>query len=162
MKAPIHSKKHYVQWSFSQVLSTARNNENIVDSVAVADINTAPEVNEGSVIKAVFVELWLLSSSNDTTEIVTLMKSPAGVAPAYTDLIALSTYDNKKNILFTHQGLSANDGISSARRVIAQWFPIPKGKQRFGLGDRLQLSIANQHASATLDYCGMATYKEYS
>jgi len=41
------------------------------------------------------------------------------------------------------------------------WYKIPKTKQRFGLGDRLVLQIASQGTDA-LDFCGFATYKEYT
>ncbi len=123
---------------------------------------TVAEVSEGSIIKAVYVELWTLGSSNDGFQIVVLEKSTQdATGPTFVEMAALGDYNNKKNILFTHQGLSANDGIGNPMPVMRGWYKIPKTKQRFGLGDRLNLNISNPSAN-TLTYCGFATYKEYT
>ncbi len=73
--------------------------------------------------------------------------------------VAMNSYANKKNILYHTQGIS-NDGVANAQAVVRQWFKIPKGKQRFGLGDSLKLSISTQ--AEAINFCGFATYKEYS
>ncbi len=76
-------------------------------------------------------------------------------------MTALGTFDNKKNILYTTQGLAPNDGVGQPVAVIRQWFKIPKSKQRFGLGDKIRLAIASR-GDGVITYCGFATYKEYS
>ncbi len=162
MKAPIHSQKHYVQITRSTVLTVQANSENLIWSVQSTVANLENEVSEGSLVKAVYVELWLLNSSNDGSDIVVLCKnSDSGGGPSYTNMQSLFTYGEKKNILFTHQGLSSNNGVGNPINVMRAWYKIPKSKQRFGLGDRLNLVIANNGPS-TLEYCGFATYKEYS
>jgi len=162
MKASIHSQKHYVQISRSTALTVAVNSENLITAVESTVANLVDEVAEGSIIKAVYVELWVLDSGNDGSAVVCLIKSPiSNAGPSFTQMNSLGTYVNKKNILFTHQGLTPNDGITAPRLVMRQWFKIPKSKQRFGLGDRLLLMIANNGAN-NLFYCGFATYKEYS
>jgi len=80
--------------------------------------------------------------------------------PTFAEMQALGTFTLKKNILFTHQGLSPNDGVGNPVVVMRGWYKIPKSKQRMGLSDRIVLSIANLGTGA-LDYCGFATYKEY-
>ncbi len=160
MRPPIHSQKHYVQKSLSTVVTVARNAEVICFSVAAP--TAVHEIKEGSIVKAVYVELWTLSSSNNGSEIVTIQKDTNnGTGPTFTQMAALGTYVNKKNIFFTHQGLSPNDGVGNPVPVIRDWIKIPKSKQRFGLGDTLYINISNPSAN-TLTYCGFATYKEYT
>ncbi len=161
MRAPIHSVKHYVQMSRSTVATVSLVAQSLIEGRPLADVNTVFEVTEGSVIKAVFVELWLENSSNTGSFIVGLEKLPIFQTAAFADYAALGDYDNKKNVLYVTQGLPANDGVGNPIPVIRQWFKIPKGKQRFGLGDRLSLNIVNLGAD-TLSFCGFATYKEYS
>ncbi len=162
MKAIIHSTKHYVQTPISQVGTGTAENIVIAQAVESTVANLSTEVESGSNIKAVYVEMWLQNQSNLGHSVVILEKVPIGNAGAtFGNLGNLFGYLNKKNILFTHEGLTANDAVAGPIPVIRQWFKIPKGKQRFGLGDRLVLSISNPSSSA-LDRCGFFTYKELS
>jgi len=139
-----------------------RNTEPLILAVEGTAANLVNEVIEGAVVKAVYIELWTLGSSNDGSQIVTLSKNGNGVTgPSFTQMAALGTYVEKKGILFTHQGLSANDGVGNPVMIMRGWYKIPKSKQRFGLGDGLHLCVANPSAN-TLTYCGFATYKEYT
>jgi len=158
----IHSNKHYVQQTRSQVATVSTTAIDIILSVESTIANAVDEVVEGTVIKAVFVEMWLLDSSNDGSFIVTLMKDPSGLAAmGFANANALGNYTNKKNILYNTQGLSPNNGVGNPVPIIRQWFKIPKGKQRFGLGDKLRLYITNNGLN-NLEFCGFFTYKELS
>ncbi len=162
MRPVIHATKHYVQMSRSTVATVARNNEQFIEAVEGTTANLVDEVVEGAVIKAVYVELWTLDAGNAGSQIVTLVKTPlTDIGPSFANMNALGTYANKKNILFTHQGLNSNDGITGPINVMRGWYKIPKSKQRFGLGDKLILTIANNGAN-DLFYCGFCTYKEYT
>ncbi len=162
MRPVVHSSKHYVQTSLTTIAGSAIGTTVIVDSVAVANKNTVSEVEEGAIVKAVFVELWVLGASAGATQITTLTKFPVGTAGFVVgEMAALGTADNKNNILYTTQGLASNDGIGNPIPIIRQWFKIPKGKQRFALGDRLLLQTFAQ-AAVAIDVCGMTTYKEYT
>ncbi len=160
MKPIIHSQKHYVQQSRSSQATVSIGIIDIIDSVQSTVANQVDEVVEGANIKAVFVEMWILDSSNDGSFILSLEKRPSGGnAMTFTQSNALGTYANKKNILYTTQGLSPNNGVGNPIPIIRQWFKIPKGKQRFGLGDRLVLNITNNGLN-NLEFCGFFTYKE--
>ncbi len=162
MKAPIHSIKHYRQMSRTEVTTLTLTNEALAIGVQSTLANLENEVREGSVIKSVYVELWLLDSAADGSNTVTLSKDNSQSAgPTFSEHAALFNYVEKKNILFTHQGLSSNNGVGNPIVVMRGWFKIPKSKQRFGLGDTLNLNISNQGPN-TLEFCGFATYKEYS
>ncbi len=159
MKAPIKSKKHIVQFPFDGILTGVNQNIRLVD----ADNGTAAiSVEEGAIVKAIFIELWLQNSANDGFAVVTITKDPQNSGgPSFTEMASLMTWNNKKNILFTHEGLTSNDGVGNPIRPVYGWFKIPKGKQRMGFEDKIHLSISNP-SSNTLNRCGMAIYKEYT
>jgi len=162
LRPVIHSQKHYVQQSLATVATVSRIAIDIIVAVEGTVANLVNEVIEGAVVKAVFFELWLLDSGNDGSNTVTVTKQPMTVAgPTFAEMAALGTYVNKKNVLFTHQGLSSNDGIGNPVQVLGGWIKIPKSKQRFGLGDKLTLCISNNGAN-NLNFCGFTTYKEYT
>ncbi len=139
----------------------------VVNNVLVQSIegaSTGPAfVNEGANVRACYVELWL---SQDSAAIVgsytvILYKDPGGTnAVNSAQMAALHDYPNKKNILFTAQGLlTPNDGGQVP--VLRGWYKIPKGKQRFGLADRLILAVRNNNLTAIdINTCGIALYKE--
>ncbi len=121
--------------------------------------NTALEVAEGAIVKAVFIEMWVRSGTAvEGAVLLTFSKNPDLGTPAFADTIALDAWTNKKNVFYHTQGLT-NDENADAIPFIRQWFKIPKGKQRMGLGDRLILTTTAQAIDA--DICGFATYKEY-
>ncbi len=162
MRPIIHSQKHVIQLPLNGITTATREQNLLVDGVAVADKTAATEVVEGATVKAVYIELWLQNSSTLGESIVTVTKvQEGGNGPTFTEMAALNDYTNKKNVLFTHQGLTANDGVSGPLPVPIGWVKIPKGKQRFGLGDRLWLSISNV-SSNNLNRCGLSIYKEYT
>ncbi len=162
MRPIIHSTKHYVQQSRSQVATVAVQNINIILSVESTVANLVDEIAEGTVVKAVYVEMWLLDTANDGSFIVSLEKRPGNTNPmTFAQSNALGTYNNKRNVMYTTQGLSPNNGVGNPVPIIRQWFKIPKGKQRFGLGEKLVLNITNNGLN-DLEFCGFFTYKELS
>ncbi len=162
MRPVIHSQKHYVQQSRSSVGTVALVSLDICLAVQSTAANDVDEITEGSNVRAVFVEMWLLDSSNDGSFIVTLAKTVGGQnVMTFAESNSLGTYDNKKNLLYVTQGLSPNNGVGNPVPIIRQWFKIPRSKQRFGLGDKLRLTITNNGLN-NLEFCGFFTYKELS
>ncbi len=161
MRPVIHSKKHYVQKSLATIVGSAILNQFIVKSVPV-DSATADEVKEGALVKACYLEFWLRTGETAAGTYVGILykKEADGSFPSVTDMAALHDWDNKKNILWTGMGL-INDQDADATPILRGWYKIPKGKQRFGLGDDLLLSIFAQ-GTIDLHVCGFATYKEYT
>ncbi len=161
MRPIVHSEKHYVQMSLSPVTTGTRvNNVLVVTAVTPTALDA---IHEGALVKAVYIELWVQGESGQQASIVVLEKAQSGATGvAFANMTALGSYINKKNVLFTHQGITSNDGVSAPTNIMRGWYKIPKGKQRFGLGDSLVLSIANQTAGSDIIFCGFAVYKEYS
>ncbi len=163
MAAPINSVKHYVQFTNATIASGAASGRQIANAVVAPATGTTAEVAEGSVIKAVWLEFWIVSDEASGTEsqfTFAFEKRPSN-APAmtFTNTQNLGAYPNKKNILYVTQGIlgASVDGQSSIP-VIRQFMLIPKGKQRMGLGDDLVVTIG---AVGGISVCGFSTYKEY-
>ncbi len=164
MRAPIQSRKHIFQISQATVAQAVIVNSELVN--AIEGSRSQPQhVAEGAVVKACYVEFWLSQDSASVvgSYTVVLYKNPGnGHEMTTSQAAALHDYDNKKNILFTAQGLlTPNDGGQVP--VIRGWYKIPKGKQRFGLNDSLELAVRNNNATAIdINFCGLAIFKEYT
>jgi len=162
MKPPIHSTKHYHQITLSTAMTLQKVDSIIINSVEGSVASAANQVEEGSVIKSVYLELWVIGSVSNQFFTIVVSKLPSGLAgPTFTNMTLLNGWGNKKNIFYTTQGLASNDGIAQPIAVHRSWIKIPKGKQRFGLGDRFVLTVASRGTDDII-FCGFATYKEYS
>ncbi len=126
----------------------------------MSDKNLVTEVEEGSSVKAIYLEMWIRSAAVAAASFTfCVCKKPGGVgAPSETELAALGDWDNKKNVLFTSQGL-INDVDSTAMNLYRGWIKIPKSKQRMGLGDTLSWHLRT--VGQSLNFCGFQLYKEY-
>ncbi len=162
MKAPIHSVKHYVQTTLTSVTTGTILNNQLITAVESTVANSANEVVEGAIVKAIYIELWGIGTTADQFYTFGIYKLGMGAgSPTVADWANLFAWDNKKNLFYTGQGLTGNDGISIPLPIFKGWVKIPKGKQRFGLGDKLQWGISSR-GDATITICGFATYKEYT
>ncbi len=95
----VHSTKHYVQTTFSNATTLSKNDEVYVTAVESTTANLANEVAEGANIKAVFFELWLLATTATQFFTCVMTKIPgSGTSPSFTQMTALHSYANKKNI----------------------------------------------------------------
>ncbi len=164
MLAPINTIKHYVQKSNTAVASGTRIAIPIVSAVVAPATASTDQVKEGSIIKTCFIEIWIkgTGASDATTQFnIALEKVPGAAANAmgYADMLNMGAYDNKKNILFSGQGVIGGVGGGQSIPVMRNWYKLPKGKQRFGLGDDLVVSVAT--TGQAMQVCGLATYKEY-
>ncbi len=161
MRPIISSKKHYVQESITAVAAGATDHIFIANSVAPDAVTDVGEVVEGSIIKAIYVELWIRGSATAAAsgQVILWKKSGDTTDPTAADLAALGDWDNKKNILYTTMGLY-NDVDADAIPVMRQWFKIPRGKQRMGLGDAFKISLLA--TGQGINVCGFFTYKEYT
>ncbi len=156
----VHSQKHYRQFSLATIAAGALQNSDIINAVNVVDKNTSSEVEEGSSVKAVYLELWINTNDTSPGTNIIIIEKQTGASPdaTTTNMALLDSYPNKKNILYTTMGLT-NPNTSTAIPALKFWLKIPKSKQRFGLGDKLSLTIMSQ--TGTIKFCGFMTYKEY-
>ncbi len=161
MRPIIQSEKHYVQFSPTSIALGAIATKFMVDSVAVDAKNDVDEVVEGSIVKAVFLELWIVGDDTPISSFKMSIEKLSGDMSIISvgEMAALGDYVNKKNVLYMSQGLTPGN-TNYPQVVFKAWIKIPKGKQRFGLADKLALNI-----TADLDgllFCGFCTYKSYT
>ncbi len=163
MRAVINTIKHYVHRTNIAVASGGLLNEVAAESVVAPATAASNQVKEGSVIKAVHLEYWLWGAGPtgvDTQFVMIVEKVPSAQASVTAaQLLNLGAYPNKKNILFSSQGvLGAGIDGSQAVPIIRDWVLIPKGKQRMGLSDKIVTSFTS--VGTSLQICGLSTYKE--
>ncbi len=162
MRPVIKSTKHIVQFPINVIATGTVSVTTLIIAVNGPAANLATEVVEGAIVKAVYIELWLQNQTNLGTSIVTVIKrSNNQLGMNFTDMAAMFTFPEKKNIFFSHEGLTSNDGISGPVNIMRGWIKIPKSKQRFGLGDTLAITVSNVSAN-DLNECGLCIYKEYT
>jgi len=162
MRPIIHSTKHYIQKSLATVVGGAVDTTTLIHAVSVASKDIATEVEEGATVKAIYLEMWARSGEAavaSSGQFIVYKSSGDMSGASAADMAALNGWDNKKNILYTTMGL-INDNASIASPLFKGWIKIPRGKQRFGLNDKLFITFF----PATIDWhvCGFATYKEYT
>jgi len=162
MQAPLITIKHMVNIENAQIASGASDSIELVQAVAQTAVANNTDVVEGSVVKTVFVEMWIKSfaaAGEDTKFQLVLEKISENSVPiTFTEMNNLMTYPNKKNILYTSQGV-IGDLTTQSIPIVRQWFMIPKGKQRFGLGDELVVTVSA--TAAVIQRCGLSIYKEW-
>ncbi len=162
MRAVISSNKHIVQTIPTSVAAGANTAINLAEAVDVPAAGNALEIKTGSIIKVIYLEYWYTSNSTARgscqTSIEKVPGSNQGVM-GNADANTLHAYDNKKNILELHQGLLPPN-VENPLSMFRHWVKIPKGKQRMGLGDKLNLNF-NSIIEGTV-ICGVAVYKEYN
>ncbi len=162
MRAIINAIKHYVQFENTEIASGARRTIVAVRAVGQSLVTDTEDVVEGSIIKAIFIEIWVHSKATAGLENkfqLVVAKHPSGSSSiSFTEMNNLMAYDNKKNILLFSQGVTG-DLTTQSIPIVRQWFKIPKGKQRFGLGDRLDIAVSA--TGFVFDSCGFCTFKEY-
>ncbi len=164
MRAPVVSRKHIVQHTQFVVTSATVTTFDDAHAVSIQNVNANFEVVEGSVIKAIYVEMWLTSNTGVEPAgslVMIVEKAQSGASdPTITNMTTLDNYTNKKNVLYTTQGLV---GSNTANPIpfLRQWIKIPKGKQRFGLQDKIRVSIA-AIGSEDVNGCGLVIYKSYT
>ncbi len=153
------SIKHFVAKTNSGTASGTVLVHQIVNAIAQgATFNTTDDIEEGSIVQAVHLEYWLNNRGTDTTQFTLIVaKLPSNSAnPTVTNMLNLQSYLNKKNILYTTQG-NLGEVVNQSIPIIRDWVLIPKGKQRFGLGDRLIMAMLP--TGSEIDLCGMAIFK---
>lgn len=163
MIPPINTIKHYVHLQNVGVLTNVILNHEIVDAVVAPASAAANQVHEGSIVKAVFIEIWVTPVTGVTGivqfDMVVEKVASDGPDMTNTNIVNLGAYKNKKNILYVTQGVARGEG-SNPIPLYRNWILIPKGKQRMGLGDRVVVNL--MPLGSTTNFCGITTFKEFT
>ncbi len=159
MRPVVNAIKHYVHTPSTGIASAGILAQKVITTVVKGAARSSPDVvEEGAIIKAVYVEWWCKADTSGFTVESAIIKLPSGaVGPTATELGNLGAYLNKKNVFEFHQGLAPAGDQTLA--LFRHWIKIPKGKQRFGLGDSLK--VFTTFTGSAGDVCGVYIYKEY-
>ncbi len=157
MRPKVHTEKHIVQHSVTNVSFGSTTNLVIVD--AQAEPTGITQVREGAIVSAVYIELWIAGTDAQPSSVSVNLEKKLSADPPMSNAqaITLNNYPNKKNVFYITQGL-VGDSNSNPIPFVRQWFKVPKGKQNFGLLDRLILNITG--LTNDIDFCGVFIYKE--
>ncbi len=163
MLAPIVSRKHIIPQGVLAVAVGGIANIAIATAVDAPDNTVPAEVKIGSIVKAVYIELWVRGDdetgppANAQLSFEKLIGSSTPMI--FSDAPVLNTYDNKSNVFYVTQGLVSAGTANSAIPFMRGWFKVPKGFQRMAIGDRLTVNIVALNHD--LELCGLYIYKEY-
>ncbi len=160
MRPVIQAEKHYVQHPFFTVAASTLVQKSVVEGVQVLNKNQTHEVEEGSIVKAIFFEFWISNAgSGPSFGTCTIEKIPSqGNIQTFANSQNLGAYANKKNIFFSFEGLIPNS-TANPLPIIRSWMKVPRGKQRIGLGDKIVINFVADGDAKNI--CGFTTYKEY-
>jgi len=161
MRPIIQSQKRIVQVTLSNVIAGSTASVTIANAVQGAQTTAPNDVPVGSIIKAVYCEMWLLGDGQQpNTSTAMIVKVPADSGgPDASDFTNLNGWANKNNILKMHQGL-VGDANANPIPFFREWIPIPKGKQRMAIGDQIQYNV--KAITEGLQFCGHFIFKVYT
>ncbi len=168
---PINSIKNVFDASGIMAASTNTSLALMIFGVRNADLATANEVNTGSKVNGVFLEIFFYSEGGELTNEVPLVDwyilkddgNSYGVTFNPTNLPtpgATGVHANKRKILHEEKGLSGGgDGsLTGVPMVFKGVIRIPRGKQRWAENDVLRVCARSNFATK---FCVKAIYKWY-
>jgi len=161
MRPIISSRKLIKQIPVDTVTGGTIKNIVLANAKQDADHTVSNEVNVGSLVKAIYVEIWITADMAQPGSITVTLEKLPGVAPLMTFIqqSTLHTYPNKNNVLYITQGL-IGDSNANPIPFLRKWFAIPKGKQRMAINERLVLNINANFQDAV--HCGTVILKSYT
>jgi len=161
MRPIIASRKHIVQIPINTTIGGTI--ENIIFARSKQDYQSsvADNVEVGTIVKAVYVELWAQSDGQNIGSVtITVEKLPGAAALMTTvDSAALHGYLNKNNVFYTTQGLTGENDTNPIP-FLRMWIKIPKGKQRLAINERLVLNLSSNLQNTI--HCGLVIFKSYT
>ncbi len=160
--SPIDSVKHITSQDIGTTLTGNVRNIIVADVVSRgATRSFSYSMYEGAKIFTCYLELWLNGLGVDTNtkfQVVVMKLSNGQTGPTFAQMNNLTAYEGKKNILYTSQGVLGALGAQSIP-ILRDWYSIPKGKQRFSLGDSINVFVSATGES--IQSCGLSIFKEY-
>ncbi len=155
---PVKSVKHEVTWSNLVQDASAIQEEILAVGTSPSALNAASEVDIGSSVKFVYIEVNIAANTITNPKVIHLKVQiiPNGIT-AITPAQYFST--DRKNILQRGMEMLPKDVGTVFKRIIP--VKIPRGKSRFSVGDKLSFIYVASSAEA-INICGFAIYKEYS
>ncbi len=164
---PINSQKHETTWSF--LSQNASGVQTIVlirgEERGVISTSDPSEVQIGAKVSSIYIEFNLNGVDNSGTAQIfhwEVMKNPnnqiASPDPASYNTTFKSKILKRGMEMLPAIPLGSGGTVQTKRIFVVR---IPKGMQRFGDNDRLEIHYKSTSASS-INFCGIAIFKEYT
>ncbi len=158
---PVTSLKHEINWTELGVNMSGNQSQDIIS--AVESPVTPSEVDIGSIVNSIFFETNLNGVDNSGSVQVfhwLIVKNAAGlIAP----IASAYNADTKKFVI--KRGMEmlpqipiGSGGTIQTKRIFV--VKLPRGMRRFDDGDKLQIKYIST-SSSSVNFCGIAIYKEF-
>ncbi len=172
IRGQINSVKHVVDTSNIIAAGTNTVHQSIaegVDTYALTDINGVPT---GAKVYSIYLSVFAISEGGEIATEVPLVdwyiiKNPGAAWATTFDSANLPTpgatgnHINKRHILHEEKGLAGGGdaSLSGVPMIFKGVIRIPRGRQRWGEQDRLQLCV---RANFATKMCAKSIYKHYT
>ncbi len=155
---PVHSIKHVVDIQGGVVAGTQANND-LIESVDAPTVAIADRVETGSTVNAIFlkVEAYATSTAALANFYMIVWKNPGGniTAPVPNQV---GVDDDKRFVIHQEMVMMEKNTTGNPRTVFVGVLKIPRGYKRFGINDKLEISVLSPGVSS--DFCIQCIYKE--
>ncbi len=156
---PVHSIKHIVDIQGGLAIGVLVK-ENLVIAKDSPLTSVAPDVETGSTVNAIFLNIQVSATSTAALANVYMyvMKNPGNnITPVNANVIGTS--DTRKFIIHQEMIMTEKNTTAIPRTLFKGVIRIPRGYRRFGIDDRLIVGLFAP--GVTMDYCIQCIYKEY-
>ncbi len=155
---PVHSIKHVVDIQGGIVAGTQANND-LIESVDAPTVAIADRVETGSTVNSIYlkVEAYATSTAALANFYMIIWKNPGGniTAPVPNQV---GVDDDKRFVIHQEMVMMEKNTTGNPRTVFAGVLSIPRGYKRFGINDKLEISVLSPGVSA--DFCIQCIFKE--
>ncbi len=156
---PIRSIKHVVDIQSSLAAGGNQENQDLVSALDSPTTANVDSVEIGSRVSSIYlnVQVYATSEASLANVYMFIIKNPGGnITPPAANAVGAS--DNKKFVI--HQEMRMMGGATTEIPITLfnGVIKIPRGYQRMGTNDILQLSV--QTPGNAIDYCVQCIYKE--
>ncbi len=155
---PINSVKQEITWSNLGQNAGTTITIDLVTGVDPAGTNIAGEVETGSAVHSVYVEMHFSAAQTGNANVIhwKIEKIPALLTPT---IPSLYFQTDRKHILKRGMEMLPVNVATVFKRIFV--VRIPRGISRFGDGDKLTLTYIAS-STQTINACGFAIYKRYA
>jgi len=157
---PIHRIKHVIDKQAGVVLAV-QNFTDIVSAVDAPVIANTDEVEVGSKVNAIYLDIEVSATSAAALANVYLMvaKNPGSAIAAFPAPNAVGTSQIKKLVFHQEMVMLQKNVASNPRTLFKGVIMIPKHMRRMGPGDNVFISVLAP--GVNIDLCIQCHYKEF-
>ncbi len=157
---PVKSLKHIVDIQGGLTVNSKQDEDLIRASDAPVFSTNPQDVETGSTVNSIFLNVQVAATSTAALANVYMyvMKNP-GNNITEVNANVVGTSDIRKHVIHQEMIMTEKNTTAIPRTLFKGVIKLPRGMKRFGIEDRLILSLLSP--GTTYDYCIQCIYKEY-